>query len=85
MIQLKERVTSAKTFEDFLNILGEPDERYGAITHDPQQKQIHGMRDVKRGLRYSSLAETLIMDVQEYEDGEVIFFFSGKLIPKGSA
>lgn len=79
IIERIERIKSATKIDEVLKILGEPDERRGPSIIDPQKKRIYGMRDVKQTLIYTSLAKTLDLIVQEYEDGEIILAYAGKL------
>src|SRR6266404_1479434 len=78
IIEINERLKSVTTMDDVVRILGEPDERYGPIINDPEKKRVYGMKDVRQGLRYTSLAKTLVLTVQENEDGRIHVIFEGK-------
>ena len=67
--------------DDALAILGEPDERYGAIPKNIRKSGKYKMKGVKRTVRYTSLAKTLNLLLQEYEDNSFAVMFEGKFKP----
>lgn len=79
--KITERIKEARSISDIVAILGEPDERHEQILHTPEQKRIYGMKDARQTLRYTSLAKTFDLLLQEYEDGTYVVLFEGKSKP----
>ena len=66
--ELMGRLRGAKTIAQVIDILGEPDQRAGPLTHSREDKAIYGYRDTKQSLVYTSLSPSACLFVQEYED-----------------
>lgn len=75
---ISRRMGSAKTIEEIVAVLGEPDVRYGPSAMSAERKEVYGLRDTKQQLIYQHLGRTVELIVQEYEDGKVGIMFSGK-------
>lgn len=77
--KITEKIKEAKSIGDIVAILGEPDERHEQILHSTEQKIMYRMKDVRQTLRYTSLAKTFNLLLQEYEDGSFAVLFEGKV------
>ena len=75
---LSARVRQAKTLDEVVHIIGQPDDRHGPITHTPEEKRTHAVKNIKSSLVYWTLSSTVCLIVQEDEDGRVNFRFTGQ-------
>lgn len=75
------KIKNAKSFDAILSVLGEPEEKYGPMLHNTKHLKKRKTKNVKRTVRYTSLAKTFNLLLQEYEDGKFIVIFERKLKP----
>lgn len=85
MTKIRKRIENARKMDDILAILGEPDEKYGAISKNIRKGRKYKVKGVKRTVRYTSLAKTLNVLLQEYEDDSFAVMFEGKFKPDAAA
>src|SRR6267154_5694390 len=71
MSELRRKLSSVKSLEDVIALLGPPDEALSPATHDPAKKAIYGLEDIKQTLKYGSVSETLDLSVSENEKGQI--------------
>ena len=75
---IRERLKDAKTIDDVIRTLGEPDRRFVPPTQYPTEKKIYRLTDVRLVLVYRSIAKTAEVHIQENECGEITIFIDGK-------
>ncbi len=83
--KITEKIKEARNIDDIVAILGEPDERHGEVLHSMEQKKKYGMKNVRQTLRYTSLAKTLNLLLQGYEDNSFAVMFEGKFKPDAAS
>lgn len=79
--KIRKKVEGTRKMDDILAILGEPDEVYGAISKNIRKGGKYKVKGVKRTVRYTSLAKTLNVLLQEYDDNSFAVMFEGKFKP----
>jgi hypothetical protein len=76
MGEIQNRLRGAQTIADVISRLGEPDRRLGPAP--PVTFGGHTYPGSKENLVYTSLGQTLDVEIQEQQDGSISVCFSGK-------
>lgn len=76
MTEVMEKLKGSKKIADFFRVFGEPEKKFTG--RDIQEENSGDTGGIRQTFRYTSLAETFNLVVQEYEDGRVEAFFEGK-------
>jgi hypothetical protein len=76
--KVKKKMAGGRTVDDIIALLGKPDEHYDSIPPGTDTDRKYGLKDIRQVFKYSSLAKTFDLVLQEYTDGTFDAMFSGK-------
>jgi len=73
-----QEIRGLTTIEDVIDKFGPPDEEYGPLRVSDLDKEIYGLNDIVRGVRYTKRWPSLDATIQEDEHGKLSFGFGGR-------